>query len=136
MKPNDELKGAATVLPSDHPMMTAWMEYRVTADYANSLAWCAHPEHREGSLWGAFTAGYVFSHVDGETSEPVASEAPLPDWVAGVINRRGTVENALRAPLIAQKKGLPMPEGFPLTAEAMNELANKLSVPDEFGVKS
>jgi len=56
----------------------------------------------------------------------------VPDWVAGLLNRRTDVENILRAPFKAQAKGLPMPDGFPLTAEAMNELANRLSVPAEF----
>lgn len=58
---------------------------------------------------------------------------PVPDWVAGFLNRRTAVEEVLRAPVNAQRKGLPAPE--PLTPEQMWELANKLAVPDEFQPK-
>lgn len=57
-------------------------------------------------------------------------DAPVPDWVAGFLNRRTDVEATLRAPLKAQRNGLPVPP--PLTPEEMWALADKLSVPEEF----
>jgi hypothetical protein len=61
-----------------------------------------------------------------------------PDWIADFLNRRTEVEHALRAPLNAikeaQKHKRPAPELVPLTAEQTWDLANKLSVPSEFGV--
>lgn len=66
------MSDAMQALPKDHPMMIAWEHYKATEDYANTKKWaCAarvedHDDlslvitypHTEGSLWGAFTAGY------------------------------------------------------------------------------
>jgi len=45
-----------TALPSDHPIMKAWREYKETEDYRNSAKWAA--THTTGSLWGAFLNGW------------------------------------------------------------------------------
>lgn len=47
-----------TALPKDAPLMVAWEAYKATDDYANTRRWATHAEHTEGSLWGAFMAGY------------------------------------------------------------------------------
>lgn len=60
----------------------------------------------------------------------ITGAAPLPDWVAGFLNRRTDVEVALRAPLIAIKKGQPAPP--PMTPEELWALADRLSIPEEF----
>ena len=62
-----------------------------------------------------------------------ALQPPVPDWVAGFLNRRTVVEEVLRAPMNARKKGLPEPP--PLTPEQMWDLADKLGVPEEFQPK-
>lgn len=62
-------------VPKDHPLMVAWNAYKLTEDYANTLRWAKTPTLRfdaeavggahvldhpytEGSLWGAFVAGF------------------------------------------------------------------------------
>lgn len=45
-------------LPKDDPIMVAWGTYKDSPEYANSLKWAAHEEHREGSLWAAFITGW------------------------------------------------------------------------------
>ena len=60
----------------------------------------------------------------------ITGDPPVPDWVAGFLNRRTDVEVALRAPLLAIKKGQPAPP--PLTPEELWALADRLSIPEEF----
>lgn len=43
----------------DDPLLLAWEEYRKTEDYRNSFKWAADLEHRPGSMWAAFMAGYL-----------------------------------------------------------------------------
>ncbi len=38
--------------------MIAWKKYQESEDFANSKKWAAFPDHREGSLWGAFSEGF------------------------------------------------------------------------------
>jgi hypothetical protein len=46
-------------VPEDHPLMVAWNEYKKTADFANTMKWAkTNPEYVDGSLWGAFMAGF------------------------------------------------------------------------------
>lgn len=65
-----------------------------------------------------------------------------PAWIADLLNRRWEVEHVLRAPTniakrnASRKDGKPEPLPDPLTPEQMWELANKLSVPSEFGAKT
>lgn len=75
---------AATPVPADDPLRVAWDAYKATPEYANSKAWALHiapivqaaapdaehkrrfeimpfeqrERHVEGSLWGAFVAGF------------------------------------------------------------------------------
>jgi hypothetical protein len=46
-------------VPDDDPLMIAWKRYETSADYTNSFLWAAHEEHRNGSMWGAFSAGFM-----------------------------------------------------------------------------
>lgn len=73
--------GAMQKCPDDHPLMIAWTEYQKTEDYQNSYKWATkgiehmvlpepedptanrftHDHYRQfvqGSLWGAFMAGF------------------------------------------------------------------------------
>jgi hypothetical protein len=45
-------------VPKDHPLMKAWEEYRSSPAYTNTFKWAADLEHRQGSLWAAFVAGF------------------------------------------------------------------------------
>jgi hypothetical protein len=47
-----------TPLPKDSPIMLAWEAYKSGDDYANSFKWAERTEHREGSMWAAFLAGW------------------------------------------------------------------------------
>ncbi len=42
----------------DSPLWIAWNAYKSTEEYANTRRWTAHEEHRDGSLWAAFEAGF------------------------------------------------------------------------------
>lgn len=46
-------------VPNDHPLMTAWKAYKSSDDYRNSFKWAAEAQHREGSMWAAFSAGFL-----------------------------------------------------------------------------
>lgn len=52
---------AMAALPKDSPIMRAWDVYKATPDYANSLKWAAHDEHRVGSMWAAFLQGWTLA---------------------------------------------------------------------------
>lgn len=54
-------------LPKDHPIMLAWESYRSTSEYANSFRWAEKAEHRDGSMWAAFLAGW--QAAQGEMAE-------------------------------------------------------------------
>lgn len=47
------------LLEKDHPLMEAWETYVGTEDYVNSFKWAAHEQHRMGSMWGAYMAGWI-----------------------------------------------------------------------------
>ena len=47
-----------TIVPKNHPVMKAWEAFKETEDYANMKRWAAHPEHLDGSLWGAYERGF------------------------------------------------------------------------------
>lgn len=63
--------------------------------------------------------------------------ATIPDWVADFLNRRTEVEIILRLPVNTQKRNQQHGRDDPLppmlTPEQMWEMANRLSVPSEFG---
>ena len=45
-------------VPDDHPLMIAYEAYRQSEDYRNSFKWAGNLEHRTGSMWAAFEAGF------------------------------------------------------------------------------
>jgi hypothetical protein len=42
-----------------HPIMLAWEKYRSSDDFRNSFKHAADVEHRTGSMWAAFEAGFL-----------------------------------------------------------------------------
>lgn len=53
------MSDTATPLPSDHPAMIAWEQYKRSDYYANAVKWARYPEHVDGSLWSAFWNAYA-----------------------------------------------------------------------------
>lgn len=47
-----------TPIHPNHPVRKAWETYKASPEYANSFRWADVPEHRTGSMWAAFLAGY------------------------------------------------------------------------------
>ncbi len=45
--------------------MREWEKYNKSEEYANSFRWAAHEEHRQGSMWAAFMAGFLAANPDG-----------------------------------------------------------------------
>lgn len=59
MEKMTEIGGTAmTACPSDSPLMKAWEGYKASPEYANSFRWAEHEQHRDGSMWAAFLAGF------------------------------------------------------------------------------
>lgn len=48
----------STPLLDSDPRMVAWKAYKNTPAYHNSRHWVAMQEHREGSMWAVFLAGW------------------------------------------------------------------------------
>lgn len=78
------------LVPADHPMMKAWEKYKQTEEYRNSFKWAADLEHRPGSMWAAFVAGFESStkRTDGsvpdrETWWLVERKVSPPQYVVG-----------------------------------------------------
>ena len=67
-----------TQIPKDSPLMRAWENYASSEAYQNSFHWAAHEEHRQGSMWAAFMAGFLAGNPGGakSDSENEKSEAP------------------------------------------------------------
>lgn len=65
---------AEAAVPADAPVMIAWTAYKAREEYANSWRWAAHEEHRDGSMWAAFYAGfYAAAFNAAQAAEPPAS---------------------------------------------------------------
>lgn len=47
-----------TPVPPDHPLMKQWKMYTATPEFLNTKYWAQFHSHIEGSLWGAFCAGF------------------------------------------------------------------------------
>jgi len=45
-------------IPDEHPLKVAYDKYAQTDDYKNSFRWAAEEQHRNGSMWAAFMAGW------------------------------------------------------------------------------
>jgi hypothetical protein len=60
--------------------MREWENYKQSEEYANSFQWAKHEEHRQGSMWAAFMAGFLAANPDGAKSDSanVKGHAPSP----------------------------------------------------------
>lgn len=52
-----EIKVMAEV-PENSPLRVAWEKYKAGEDYKNSFKWAEYEQHRSGSMWAAFVAGF------------------------------------------------------------------------------
>lgn len=50
-----------TPVDKNSPLWKAWEAYEKTEEYANSFKWAGSEEHRQGSLWAVFLAGWLYS---------------------------------------------------------------------------
>lgn len=80
---------AMVALSKDDPRIVAWERYRATPDYGVSFRWAQFEEHREGSMWAAFLAGYETAALLREPRESPAAEPD--DALASVMNFVPTV---------------------------------------------
>lgn len=48
-----------TPVAKDSPLWAAWKAYQASEDYDNTKICAINPEHTEGSLWAAFSAGWA-----------------------------------------------------------------------------
>lgn len=62
-----------TPVPTNHPMMKAWILYQGTDEYKNTARWAA--TNTRGSMWAAFVQGWEFAmayvHRDGDAEAGV-----------------------------------------------------------------
>jgi hypothetical protein len=108
-------------VPASHPLMKAWIAYKASPEYANTLGWASQPQHTEGSLWAAFERGYrSYERFPMEDRTP---DAQPPREVDSLERRVAALE---RLVALLQKKtlspdearevlGLPSGEGEPPT---------------------
>jgi hypothetical protein len=59
---------------ADKVIRDAWAAYSATDEYANSRRWLAHDEHRDGSMWAAFLAGWQAAHDDARARDAAVRE--------------------------------------------------------------
>lgn len=78
-------------------------------------------------------AATALQSLSAELAEAKANP-PHPAWVADFLNRRTEVENWLRAPAQAQRKGRPVPSAP--TPDEMERWANRLGIPSEVAAYS
>jgi hypothetical protein len=55
-----------TEIPKDSPLMLEWENYKDSDEYQNSFRWAAQEEHRDGSMWAAFMAGFLPASMDAQ----------------------------------------------------------------------
>lgn len=55
--------------------MQEWENYKQSEEYANSFKWAAYEEHRQGSMWAAFMAGFLATNPDGAKSDSANAQA-------------------------------------------------------------
>lgn len=59
MLEEDEVMPTEATLPEDGPIMTAWEQYKSSDEYADLFRWALFQEHRDGSMFAAFLAGWM-----------------------------------------------------------------------------
>jgi len=109
-------------------------------DFAKAYAWLMPEDCKAVEQAAALIrAQHLTLEAVTRLAEKSAAETRVPDWVADFLNRRTEVEHVLRAPTNVAKRNAarrdgktdPLPPA--LTPDQMWELANRLSVPSEFG---
>ena len=81
-----------TPVPDDHPMMRAWRAYQASQEFANSFKWAALDEHRIGSMWAAFCAGYESAKI------LLNSELDSATFITAMLPNRGRMEGQTPMP--------------------------------------
>lgn len=90
----------ARAVPLDHPMMRGWDHYKETDDYLNSFNWAQHEEHRAGSMWAAFSAGWkaateragnLHEQINPASDEERLKEIPGAGAMGAVIEYRDAI---------------------------------------------
>lgn len=71
-----------TALPTDDPVMIAFGEYQQTSEYRNSFHWAAQEQHRDGSMWAAFTAGYEAAQLRAAAPD-TGGALTFDEWLHG-----------------------------------------------------
>jgi hypothetical protein len=56
-------------VPKDDPLLKAWGQYKTTEDYANTRNWALHEPHVDGSLWAAFSHGWLLAKQERDLGE-------------------------------------------------------------------
>lgn len=62
-----------TPVAKDSPLWAAWKAYQASEGYDNTKIHAINPEHTEGSLWAAFSAGWAagLRELGGQKRGPV-----------------------------------------------------------------
>ena len=79
---------ALTPEPKDSPLMKAWEAFKASSEYANARKWALHEEHVDGSLWHAFSMGFMHTHHNQApfaVSERTENAAPQVQNVSGTL---------------------------------------------------
>ena len=94
---------AMSPIPADHPLMKSWETYKQTEDYRNSFKWAADLEHRTGSMWAAFEAGFraateraasIHEQINPASDQERNDKSPGAGAMGAVVEYR----DAIRAP--------------------------------------
>ena len=93
-----------TPLDKEHPLMKAWEAYASGDDYANSFKWAAHEQHRKGSMWGAYMAGWIAAtkragglheQVNPASDDERLKDIPGAGAMGAIIGYRDTIRKQL-----------------------------------------
>lgn len=62
-------------VPHDSPLWRAWEAYQKTATYANARRWARESTHVDGSLWAAYSRGFMDAAALACTDTPEVPHA-------------------------------------------------------------
>lgn len=54
----------STPIDPRSPLAEAWKKYASTPEYENTFRWASSPEDTEGSLWAAFSEGFLAAEAE------------------------------------------------------------------------
>jgi len=99
--------------------MIAWEVYKQSDSYENTKKWAAHPEHIEGSLWAAFSEGFIMK-------QPLTNQsAHLAGKIEGM-EEAETIIQKLENPYATQSLNICFRTARSIMAKAILTAANKL----------